>query len=492
MKRKSRFIMNGLLNTIVCCIAAFASIAFCADTASISIASDSSRAAGHADSAQFAGVPTIDMIPVRCRAAVPSKRIVSLSFNGNRTTHEKVLRMFLRPIGIDTGEIFDSAKAVLAKEKLLLTNLYSTVDIIPLAKDDGVHVHVMLKEVFSIIPDGVGGEIVDRKHGKLIDWYKLHLGLTFNNFRGMMETFSLGSTVWEDRALSLSWTKPLYPSPYYFGAGAVVANVQDLNFPQNRLITLGRVSLGRRLTLHSQGGVGFAPTYTRIAALDGTEVAEFREIISSIRWNVDFRNDTYDPFRGWCLTEALSTNTLYSDDAIKYGQFLTDARWYVPGIFKGNRIAFHAQAVFRTNDAGDYKRLYLGGDGSVRGFPSSWLGFMDTMNNYATISSEYRFHLLTTPEFDFGFLSGRFQELKGLYYEIDGALIADAGHLWHDFTRPLNRRQNGQGIGVGLNIKAPTLRICGSIDAVWGIYEGKLLPMSPRYYPFWHFFLSTF
>ena len=405
--------------------------------------------------------------------------------------------MFLRPFGIDTGEIYDSAKAVWAKQRLLLTNLFSKVDILPLAKDDGIHVYIVLQEVFYFIPD-IGGERFESKYGNSSDWYSLHLGLTRNNFRGKMETFSIGSTVWDNRALSLSWTKPLYPSPYYFGTGASVAHLPDLNFPQNRLVLLGKVSFGRRLSLHSQGGIGLAPTYTRIDTLDGTEIVKFREIISFLRWTADFRNDYYDPFRGWCLTEVFSTNTLYSNGVVKYGQLQSDARWYLPGIFKGDRFAFHAQTVFRTNNAGDYKRLYLGGDGSVRGFPSSWLGLMDTMNDYAAISSEYRFHLLTTPVFDFGFLSNRFEDLRGLYYEVDGALIADAGHIWHDFARPLDRRQNGAGIGVGLNIKVPPLRLIGCIDAVWPITK-EINPASSYYnrtviygLPQWHFFLSMF
>jgi outer membrane protein assembly factor BamA len=314
----------------------------------------------------------------------------------------------------------------------------------------------------------------------------------------MMETFSVGASVWEDRALSLSWTKPLYPSLYYFSSGATIARVQDLNFPQDRIIALGKLSVGRRLSLHSQGGIGLAPTYTSIQSSDGVEIVKFREIISFLRWNVDFRNDNYNPYRGWSLTEVVSTNMFYSDDAEKYGQFQTDSRWYFPGFFKGHLFAFHAQTLFRTNNAGDYKRLYLGGEGSVRGFPSSWLGLADTMNDYAAISSEYRIHLFTTPELEFGFLSDGIQELRGLYYEAEGALIADAGHLWHDFARPLDRRQNGAGIGVGLNIKAPTLRLTGCIDAVWPITK-DLDPKSPSYgrtvifsTPEWHFFLSLF
>ena len=394
--------------------------------------------------------------------------------------------------------MYDTTKIACAKQKLRLTNLYSKVDILALPLSDGVHLYVVLREVFYLNPDGIGGSLESRRYGNENDWYRLSLGLTRNNFRGMMETFSIAGSVWDDRGLFASWTKPLYPSLYYFGLGGGILRYPDLNFPQNRLIVYGKASVGRRLTLHSQGGVGLAPMYTLISALDGSAITKFREIIASLRWQVDFRNDTYDPVHGWNLVAILSSNAAFSDDARKYGQLNTNGRWYMHGFFKSDRFALHTQTVFRTANAGDFKRLYLGGDGSVRGFPTSWLGLTDTMNNYAAISSEYRFHLYTTHIFDFSSLTGHIEELRGLYYEIDGALIANAGHLWHEALKPLDRRQNGAGIGLGLNIKVPTLRITGCIDAVWPITK-EINPASAYFnrtvlysVPTWHVFLNSF
>ncbi|HEX7511464.1 MAG TPA: hypothetical protein VF335_09205, partial [Chitinivibrionales bacterium] len=109
-----------------------------------------------------------------------------------------------------------------------------------------------------------------------------------------------------------------------------------------------------------------------------------------------------------------------------------------------------------------------------------------------------RFHLFTTSLFNFAFLSEGIKELRGLYYEVDGALIADAGNLWHHFSAPTDRRQNGAGIGVGLNIKAPSLRLTGSIDVVWPVakqtdpafaYYNRTVIYNP---PTLHVFLSAF
>jgi outer membrane protein assembly factor BamA len=430
-------------------------------------------------------------------AAFP-KKIVSISFYGNIKTKENVLRMFLVSVGIDTGRIYDSTKVVYAKQKLRLTNLYSKVDIIPLVKEDGVHLFIILKEVFYLMPDGVGGERIERKHGKNIDWYRLHLGFTKYNFRGNMETFAIGTTLWDDRGISLSWSKPLFPSPYTISIGGATEYIPDNNYPQDWFIADGWFSISRRLTLHSKGGMGIIPTYTRINSTDGSIIMKYREVISSVNYGVDYRNDNYDPSRGWCFNQVVSTNSLFSDNVARFGQFRSDLRCYIPGLFETNRIAVRMQAVFRTNNAGNYKRLYLGGDLSVRGFPQLFLGMDDTMNDYAAISTEYRIHLWTTPLFDYGFLEDKFTELRGLFYEIEGALIVDAGHMWHDFPRPFDRKQTGAGIGAGLNIKAPILRTAGSFDVVWPI--SKQTDPAKAYYnktviysqPTLHLYLSTF
>jgi outer membrane protein assembly factor BamA len=429
----------------------------------------------------------------------PPPKIVSISFTGNKATREKILRMFLQSLGLDTGAVYDSATVGLAKQKLRATNLFSKVEIVPVTRENGVHLQVIIKEVFYVIPDGFGAERYTRRYGHPSVWYRLRLGLTKYNFCGNMETFQFSSSLWDERSLSLSWTKPLYPSPYYIGVSAATFYSPDLNFPQNRFAVNGRITIGRKISLHSRGFAGIIPTYTRIDnSLDNSPLQKYREVVSFIGCGIDFRNDTYDAARGWSFYEDFRNNLLYSKDTPKYGQFFTEIRAYSPGFFKRDRFAFRLQSMLRTNDAGNYKRLYLGGEGSVRGFPSGWLGILDTMNNTAAICAEYRFFILRTTLFDFTFLSDRFQELRDLFYELEGAIIFDAGHLWHDFQHPFDRRQNGAGIGAGVKIKVPPLRSTGCIDAVWPITK-ELRSDSPYHnrtvmysIPEWHFYLSFF
>jgi outer membrane protein assembly factor BamA len=405
----------------------------------------------------------------RADTGLEPQKIVSVSFIGNKTTRVKILHMFLQSYDLDSGDVYDSVKTNYVKQKLLATNLFSKVDIFPVQEKSGIHLFVVLREVFYLIPDGVGGERYERKHGNEDVWYNVRLGLTRYNFLGRMETFAIGASIWDKRSLSLSWTKPLYPSPYFIGISAATAYIPDLNFPQNWFVVNGKTTIGRKITMHSSSFIGLTPTYTRVYDLNGSVIQKFREIISSLGGNIDFRNDTYDPIKGWFLYEEFKNNAIYSDFAPKYGQFFTEFRRYFPAFFTRDRFALRLQSILRTSDAGNYKRLYLGGESSVRGFPSGWLGLMDTMNNYAAISAEYRFFILRSPTYNFSFLTDRLPELPSLFYELEGALIFDAGHLWHEFQRPLDRRQNGVGIGVGVRIRAPSFRTTGCIDVVWPI-----------------------
>lgn len=423
------------------------------------------------------------------------QKIVSIAINGNRTTSEKILKMFLQ---IDTGMVFDSAKVASAKQRLLATNLFSKVDIVSLVTDDGVRLYVIVQELFYCIPDGFGGAQYDTKYGNPNVWYRLRLGLIQNNFRGQLETFSIHTSLWEDRSLSVSWSKPLLPSAYSLGLGAGAYYYPDLNYPMNRFVASGQISLSRKLAYNSRTFISLIPTYTRIDSLDGNLEQKFKEIISAIGFSSDHRNDSYAPKIGWYIYEVFSNNAILSGIAPKYGQSYTDFRLYLPSFIIDQLFAFRIQSWLRTNNAGEYERINLGGEGSVRGYPSGYLGLLDTMNNSICISSEYRFPIWQTPPINFFYLTDRFCELQGCYYQLEGALIADFGHLWHDFLHPMQRRQNGGGIGMGLKIKAPTLRLSGSIDAVWPItkdlnnadaYYGKVVLFSQ---PEFHLYISIF
>jgi len=426
--------------------------------------------------------------------ATPLK-IVSISFNGNRTTQESTLRMYLANLGIDSGKTFDSIKIVEAKRKLVMTNLFYKVDFIPLAQEDGIHLYVILKELFYYSPSGTI-DYFQTTDGR-DSWLRLSLGMTKQNFRGRMETLSLRVSGWRDRSLCLSWSKPLLPSTYYFGVSAGAEFYPELNYPRTRLVANSRVLFGKDLSLHSKAYISITPAYTRIDTLCASEnlVKDIEEADAAIGFSIDYRNNNFDPISGWFFLNEIMTNGIYSNEVNKYGQYSTDFRLYLPGFFDRNHIACRLIGCFRSNDAGPYMRLYAGGQGSVRGFPSDYLGMSGEMNNSLVFSSEYRFPIVTIPEI--GMLSDlsmieRFPELKGMYYQIDGAFIADAGHLWGQFTQPLQIRQNGAGIGGGIKILTPTLRRGLCFDLVWPITKDPVLCKTAIYAPNYYIYLDAY
>lgn len=399
-------------------------------------------------------------------ASPDSMKIVSIEFRGNRVTNPRILRIYL---GLDTGMVFDSALAADGKRRILNTGLFSKLNIVTLRQNDGVHVYVIMTELFYIYPDG-GGEYVETKYGIRQIWYRLSLGLSIQNFRGLFETFSIHGAVWEDRSLAVSWSKPLIPTPYFIRLGAGVRDYPDLNFPRRCLAINGRVVAGRRLFSNSRVSLSLIPTYSRIDSLyDKSNIKIFKELYSAVGWSTDRRDRSYDASRGWSISADAFTNVLYAGNYNKYLQLNTDMRLYHRGLFRNDRFAYRAQLITRTNDAGGYKRIYIGGEGSVRGFARDQFGLSGVMNDYAVLSAEYRFPLWTTPSFDIWLLSDYSDMLKSFFLRLDGALIFDAGHIWYDLAHPFTQRENGAGVGAGIRIMAPTLLRSLCFDVVWGI-----------------------
>jgi outer membrane protein assembly factor BamA len=398
----------------------------------------------------------------------PSK-ITQLFVNGNRVTRSDIIRMY---VGLDTGMTYDSVLAAAGKRRLLNTNLFSRVDVVALRKPDGVHVYIIVTELFYVYPEG-GGDYIFGKYGDTTPpiplWYRLRLGLTIQNFRGALETFSIHTSIWEDRSLSASWSKPLLPSPYTIGVGAGVRDYPEINFPRRRLLINGRVSGARTLFDNSRVYLSFSPTYTRIDSVnDDANVKHLKELYTALGWSTDRRDRSYDPVNGWYFCGDAFTNALYAGDYNRYVQFNTDLRLYHRGPFCSDHLAFRLQTVLRPNDAGPYRGLYMGGDGSIRGFWQDELGRSGPMNDYAMLSTEYRFPLWTLPCFDIWLLSDYSDMLKSFFARLDGAVFVDAGNIWHDIGHPWMQHEDGVGIGAGLRAMLPTLRRSVCFDVAWG------------------------
>jgi outer membrane protein assembly factor BamA len=398
-------------------------------------------------------------------------KINKIYVNGNRVTRADIIRTY---IGLTVGMDYDSVLVAAGKRRLLNTNLFSKVDVVPIRKHEGVDVYIIVTELFYLYPEG-GGDYIWGKYGDINKlWYRLRLGLSIQNFRGSFETFSIRTCMWEDRSLSLSWSKPFSPSPYFLGIGAGVRDYPDINFPWRRFVANGRLTGGRTMYGNSRLWLSFVPTYSRINSVDEkTNLNKFEEIYSAVSWSTDRRDRSFDPSRGWSVYTGMLTNALCSDYN-RYVQLDDDLRLYRHGFFSGDKFATRLQTVIRLNDGGIYKGLYTGGEGTIRGFAQDQIGLPNSRNNFAVMndyvvgSAEYRFPLWTMPSFDVWLLSDYSDMLKNFYTRFDGAVFMDAGHIWHDLAHPMTKEDNGTGFGAGIRIMAPPLRRSVCFDVAWG------------------------
>jgi outer membrane protein assembly factor BamA len=270
--------------------------------------------------------PSDSVADFRGDTSSPAKKIVSISFTGNKTTRDNVLRMFLSNFGVAAGITYDTVKVNEIKRKLLMTNLFYKVDAVALPEGDGVHLYIIVHETFFWVGSGTG-EYIRRTDGS-DSWIRLSGSLQKQNFCGRMETVTLSGSVWRDRSLGLSWSKPLLPSKYSIGIGGSASYYPELNYPRERIVIRGRMDASRDFTIHTRGFASVVPSYSIIDTMVNQpfSLQRIHEAYTLFGWSTDYRNSNFDPAGGWYFTNEFLSNAFYSDDAIKYGQYSCDFR----------------------------------------------------------------------------------------------------------------------------------------------------------------------
>jgi len=397
-------------------------------------------------------------------------KITKINIFGNKTTKSKAIKLFM---GIDTATVFDSLKLRIGEKKLEETNLFSKVDVFALKKEEGVEIFVIVEEKMYASPTG-GGMWYSYKYGEKNLWLRLELGLANNNFRGMMENFYTSVSVWDWRSFSFSWSKPLLPSDYFFTIGSGVDYYPDEVLHTDHFIFSNRFRFGRRIKNRTRVSIGLNPTLRKdIYNIGDRELhLQTRELFSSIFWISDYRKPYFDPGSGWLGLAEVKSNHLYSDRFDPFIQLTTSFDFYHGGFFPSHKVAYRFQSVLRNDDAGPFHTLELGGNGSLRGYPSAIIGLNLDGNNSLLFSMEYRFPLFFMPAIDVPILSKRNKLFSAVRQRIDCALIFDYGRV-STTTRSLLGITNGpveSGAGIGFGIRSMILNIERSLamDIVWG------------------------
>ena len=178
---------------------------------------------------------TIDSLPDTAKTRL---RIAHLYYNGNHVTKAHIIQIIS---GVDTGKIYDSLMIKRAKQRLEATGLFLKIAILSLRKNNAMDLYIVVKEPYYFGINDLDFTPFTSRHGQSGKWYCPYIGLENSNVGGSMETVRLSLRFWEWRTAALSWSKPLLPSRYFIGCGALVDARPDNALPLDRLEYLGSV-----------------------------------------------------------------------------------------------------------------------------------------------------------------------------------------------------------------------------------------------------------
>jgi outer membrane protein assembly factor BamA len=418
-----------------------------------------------------------------------SLTIREIVIQGNKRTDTSIVKYFLR---IDTGTVYDSIKIAAARERLKSTDIFSKADIIKLVKGDGVHLYVILVEGLAYNLYDIGGEYYLRKYGEKSFWWRLHLGIEDKNFRGKMESLRLQASIWDWKSISAYWTKPLFPTPWYFSTGVTLEMAPGQWTKIDQSIISGRISVGRKAFSHSRIFAGLIPYHEkreRYAIIEDTtrivdsliinshketSVVRIDELFSYLATGTDYRNVRFDPSKGWAFYSIFQTNALHPDIVTPYYQFVGDFRFYQPFIFSNHKFATRLQLHMRTKYTGEYHEMGYGAEGSsARGYIRGQLPLnASTLRacDAGFFSAEYKFMIYQFPPMDVPILWRFNNAFRNLDYRLDGALIFDYCRIapsLEDLLSIDGTVQSGMGVGGSLRVLVPNLQKTAVIDLVW-------------------------
>lgn len=408
-----------------------------------------------------------------------NRKILKINIYGNNITKVKVIKQLMN---LDTGMVFDSLELRKSEKKLEETNLFSKVDAFALIKNEGVEVFVILEEKLYVSPGG-GGMWYSYKYGEKDLWLRLELGLSINNFRGMMENFQASVSVWDWRSISFSWSKPILPSDYFFTISTGIDYYPDEIKTTDHFMINSRFRFGRKINNRSKISLGVNPTLRKDATTKVDSISQNAffthksflknyELFGSLFWISDFRRPYFDPCRGWLGYAEIKSNHLYSGKFDPFIQFTTNFAFYHSGILSDHKVAYRLQTVFRNDKGGPLHIIQMGGNGSLRGYLDGALGYIFEADNSLLFSMEYRFPLLEMPPLKLPILGEKNKAFAALRYRIDGAFIADYGRLSERTTDLLGMTkgsvESGTGLGFGLRVMLLNLERSVAADVVWG------------------------
>jgi outer membrane protein assembly factor BamA len=384
---------------------------------------------------------------------------------------------------------YDSLTVQRSERQLRATRLFLSVNILSFRRPYGYDLYIMVTEypLYLTFPPIFDINHYFWLHGDEGNWYSPLAGLELTNLGGRQEDLGATAQVGAWQAYTAYWNKPLFPSKYSVGISGGYWLQPDPSYNWDLHEVSGTVTLGRRFFESSKAYCTLSPDYRTVTDSLGRDSVAQHQVYASVGWISDLRSAGFDPSSGTLFQVEARSNYLYHDpDVEPYVQFTSDIRWYIPFLYRDAKFAFHLYTLARTADATYFDRVLIGGINSVRGYTTQRIGLDLDANDACVFSGEYRFPLYQFPELsellpeNYAALLGKF---SGWAPRLDGALIGDWGRVSKTpqaFFQPGVREQTGSGIGFGLRVTEPTLKLSACSDFIWSENLGGSQSFQPR------------
>lgn len=374
------------------------------------------------------------------------KVIRQVVFLGNEKTRDLVLRREMFSL---EGEEFQSTLLWRDWERLQDLGLFANLEVEALSSEDGVLVVVNVIER----PRFFAAPLLDYN----IDSGSATYGYTIRarNLNGLNQSLNHRVRLGQRNRASVSFSTPwLGPRRQQLDLSANIdfgrPGRDELLSKRVRAATTSFLGDYRRV----RQGITVFGGMERLTREDTHPSGGVDQLSPSVgvSWSRDSRNVRIDPSRGTQLLIAPSYVAGWIQDDLEYSRTAIDLRgfrqigdWVV--------LAGRANSILTKGRVPDYRRIFIGGAGTVRGQPDEF----DQGNSLVLLAAEVRFPLLPRRRFQLP-LPWVPRSIKNFDLRVDGALFVDSGTAWES-REDVGSTKFGTGAGFGLRIFLPVLEL---------------------------------
>lgn len=380
-------------------------------------------------------------------ASPDSLNIVEIRIVGRKYTRQEVI---LSAIKTKVGDRISQEDVLQDKLRLEDLGIFKNVTISFHTGYYGTILYIVIEESLNLLPIG-GLKFHSKKYGEDDFWVSGSLDFLWSNFRGLREVLWLRGEIWDKKSIGVGWGQPFRKPNFFWCNFLVMASPHDYApIDENQRYFEG--GAGRWLTQNIRADISAnlqSIEAVNISTKDTLDNDWFPGIGAGIAW--DNRNFPYHTTKGHYISLSLDRFGGLKEIKINFIQSLLKYRGYYPVMNTNHNVVLLLDITTRYRFPPWYYRIYGGGEGSIRGFPSGeFQGYNNILSTF-----EYRIPLFKTAEFGVPIADIFVPALNRVYYLVEAALFTDMGGYWEmqKGVTSLHR-----GYGAGLRVWAPPLK----------------------------------